>query len=266
MDLDFHHRPDLSSHFVEAYIQFSQDQELILLLPFYKCYRAYVRGKVESFKLDDPLIPDEEKREALLRAKRYFGLSHAYIQGKIKPLLIITTGLVATGKTVIAQALAQRIGAALISSDMVRKELAGIPATEHRFEEYEGGIYSPEFTLRTYQEVLHRAKEYLAQGRSAIIDATFRRGGERQRAKAVAEEMGAEFWIIETICPEEVAKERLEQRLREGTVSDARWEIYEAQRREFEAVKEVHPSHHIIIDTTPPLKEITPQIIEQLEG
>jgi len=49
------------------------------LLNFYKCYRAYVRGKVESFKLDDPYFPQEEKAKVLATAKSYFKLAGSYI-------------------------------------------------------------------------------------------------------------------------------------------------------------------------------------------
>lgn len=78
MDLDFHHQPGLSKHFVDAYVKSSQDKELLKLLNFYKCYRAYVRGKVESFKFDDPLIPKEAKTAILAAAKRYFELAEGY--------------------------------------------------------------------------------------------------------------------------------------------------------------------------------------------
>jgi len=50
------------------------------VLDFYKCYRAYVRGKVESFRLDDPNIPENGKKEALQRAQKYFSLAHRYSQ------------------------------------------------------------------------------------------------------------------------------------------------------------------------------------------
>lgn len=78
MDLDFHGRPDLSRHFVEAYVKVSGDEELLELLDFYKCYRAYVRGKVEGFKLDDPNISTEEKTRTLGVAQRYFELAESY--------------------------------------------------------------------------------------------------------------------------------------------------------------------------------------------
>jgi len=79
MDLDHYGRADLSHGFVSAYIDLSHDKELSELLDFYKSYRAYVRGKVESFKLDDPHIKQEEKARTLAIAKSYFGLAESYI-------------------------------------------------------------------------------------------------------------------------------------------------------------------------------------------
>ena len=69
----------LSKHLVNTYVELSHDEELLKLLNFYKCYRAYVRGKVESFKLDDPLISENEKAKALTAARRYFELAESYI-------------------------------------------------------------------------------------------------------------------------------------------------------------------------------------------
>ena len=78
MDLDFKGRRDLSDLFVERYVAYSGDQELKRLLPFYKCYRAYVRGKVIGFKLADPNVCNREKNAAGKEAKTYFELSAAY--------------------------------------------------------------------------------------------------------------------------------------------------------------------------------------------
>ncbi len=80
MDLDNYRRADLSRSFVDAYVALSQDNELPRLLNFYKCYRAYVRGKVEGFKLDDPHIPAEEKARTLSIARKYFELAESYIR------------------------------------------------------------------------------------------------------------------------------------------------------------------------------------------
>ena len=79
MDLDNYRRSDLSLSFVNAYVAKSQDNELLKLLNFYKCYRAYVRGKVGCFKFDDPYISPEERAEVLTTAKSYFELAASYI-------------------------------------------------------------------------------------------------------------------------------------------------------------------------------------------
>jgi aminoglycoside phosphotransferase family enzyme len=80
MDLDYHDREDLSRYLIRTYVEKSGDREVQNILEFYKCYRAYVRGKVESFRLDDPSIPEKEKARALKRAKKYFDLAHRYAQ------------------------------------------------------------------------------------------------------------------------------------------------------------------------------------------
>jgi aminoglycoside phosphotransferase family enzyme len=79
MDLDRYQHAALSRHLVNTYVELSQDSELMNLLRFYECYRAYVRGKVESFKLDDPYIPPEEKSRAVAVARDYFRLARSYI-------------------------------------------------------------------------------------------------------------------------------------------------------------------------------------------
>ena len=78
MDLDFQQKPELSKRFIEKYIAYSKDYELSQVLPFYKCYRAYVRGKVISFKLDDPNVSSEDKAAAEKEAQAYFKLAAQY--------------------------------------------------------------------------------------------------------------------------------------------------------------------------------------------
>ena len=78
MDLDFRGRHDLSDFFVEKYIKYSGDRELTKLLPFYECYRAYVRGKVVGFRLKDPNINDQGKLVAIKEAEAYFKLAYVY--------------------------------------------------------------------------------------------------------------------------------------------------------------------------------------------
>jgi aminoglycoside phosphotransferase family enzyme len=67
---------------VSVYYEFGEnpnDMELLKLYNFYQYCRAYIRGKVEGFKLDDPYIPEEEKAKVLAVAQSYFELAELYI-------------------------------------------------------------------------------------------------------------------------------------------------------------------------------------------
>jgi predicted kinase len=262
MDLDRYHRADLSRAFVNAYVSLSQDKELLQLLNFYKSYRAYVRGKVTSFMLDDPYIPDKEA--VLAAAQGYFDLAYRYT--KEKPLLLIMSGLVGTGKTTVAQALSRSLGFTVISADIVRKGLAGISPTERRFEQFSGGIYSKEFSRKTYDEMFAQAKELLSQGQSVILDASFKKRQDRLQARSLAEETKAGFAVVECRLDEETVKRHLEQRLKEGPVSDGRWEIYEQQKQGFDKITEFTSENHIILDTSQPMSNIVKMISERIFG
>jgi len=261
MDLDHYGRADLSRSLVKAYVAESGDKELLELLGFYKGYRAYVRGKVESFKLDDPYISKGEKEKTLEIAASYFDLARAYTRSR--PILFITVGLVGTGKTTLAQALAKRLGLAVISSDITRKQLAGVPLTEHRFEGLDSGIYSAELSRQTYDKLFAGAGGILSDGGSVILDASFIKAEERLKAKRLAEGTGADFFIIECTLDEENIKKRLARRLKQGSVSDGRWEIYRPQKKAFDPV-EAAPSKHAIIDTSKPIEENIRQILDKI--
>ena len=263
MDLDHYGRADLSYHFVKAYVASSGDKDILRLLNFYKCYRAYVRGKVESFKSGDPYVGEEERKMSWETARSYFDLADAYTWSK--PVLFITTGLVGTGKTALAQAMAKRLGLVALSSDVIRKQLAGIPLTEHRYEEFNHGIYSPEFTRQTYDELFSWARQYLTEGTSVILDASFIRSAERVKARDLAKESGADFFILECVLNEEAIKWRLAQRLREGSVSDGRWEVYLAQKQKLEPVTEVLPEKYFVVDAAKPVEENVRHILDRLD-
>ncbi|HEY5513004.1 MAG TPA: AAA family ATPase, partial [Geomonas sp.] len=169
------------------------------------------------------------------------------------PTLIITCGLMGSGKSALARELAFELGLTLERSDLVRKELAGRPPTGREAEGYQQGIYRAESTEATYQALLQRAGAALAAGRSVIVDATFRLASHRDAFRAVAERLGAPFFVLETRCDQGVIRERLEgRRLEPGEVSDGRWELFPSQLAEFEAPQ---PGQAISVDSSLPLAE-----------
>jgi len=248
MDLDYRGRQDLAQAFVGHYVNVSGDTGLQDVVDFYAAYSACVRGKVEGFLLDQAEVPPRERRRARDASRRYFGLACRYAESLPPAMLVITCGLPATGKSTVARALGQGGGFDVISSDIVRKELAGLAPTERRLEGFQAGIYAPDFTRRTYQELLDRARPLLLAGRSVVLDASFTRREHRRAAARLAKETGAQFACLFFDLPDDVIKARLAERFRKGRdPSDARPEIFAAQKRRFQRPSEVPVERRIVV-------------------
>jgi len=240
MDMDYRGHGELAGAFVDAYVEASGDRKLPGVTDFYKCYRACVRGKVEGFRSRAVEVPAGERRQAVRAARRYFELACRYAETLPPALLIITCGMTATGKSSLARRVGELAGIDVVSSDVVRKGLAGLAPSEHRFEPFRAGIYSPDFTGRTYEALLAEGRDRLRRGRSVILDASFLRREHRRAAARLAAEEGAQFACLLFQAGDDAVRARLARRLREGgDPSDARWEIYAAQKRRFQRPSEV---------------------------
>lgn len=113
MDLDAHGRPDLADEFIAAYVAASGDTTLPAVLPFYACYRAYVRGKVQSFQLDEAEVPRAQQRAVERLARQRFKLAGRYARPP-RPRLALVFGADAATRGNLAAALAGRLGAVLV--------------------------------------------------------------------------------------------------------------------------------------------------------
>jgi uncharacterized protein len=250
MDLDYRGYPEFSREFVKAYLRHSGDQDLMQLLPFYQCYYAYVRGKVIGFRLNDQAISAAEKKTAKLTAHKYFNLAAKYAAIPEKPLLIITTGLMGSGKSVLARNIGAILDAEVIRTDILRKEILNIRPEERHLEKFGEGIYSEEMTARTYEKAFEMAKSILAGGHSVIIDASFKRNEARLRAAQIAEESGSGFFAFQCECTSSAVHERLDRRMKVSRdASDGRWELFELQKSDYEKVSGLPKGAHIPIDT-----------------
>ena len=265
MDLDFHGFSLLSADLGARYLRTSRDWSLFLLLDFYKSYRAYVRGKVLSFRFDDPAIAKAEKGSALEEARVYFRWAHHYAGRLNRPALLITCGLMGTGKSTIAQALSEALGWPRLSSDALRKELASLSPREHRYEKFQQGLYSPAFSRKTYEALFERARNILDRGFSLIIDASFKKQRDRREAWLLAHQAGADFLLIECQVPEGEAQRRLALRLSDpNEPSDGRWELFGAQREVFEKVEEIGPDFHLTLRTEGSVEDCLGAIFQHL--
>lgn len=149
--------------------------------------------------------------------------------------MLVVCGGAATGKTRLAHAVAELADLSILSSDVVRKHLAGVDLTERA----PPGEYTPGASLRTYAELGRRASEAAARG-GVIVDATFRRRTDRDSfSRAYG---GPAPVFIECRAPAAVLTLRAAARTGElGVVSDATPEIVERQQAELEPLDEVAP-------------------------
>ena len=189
----------------------------------------------------------------------------AHEKQKKKPVLYVFFGMIATGKSTLAMAWARHKQLQHYNSDRVRKELAGIKPTESRRDTVDTGIYSGEFTQKTYEVLLGKAEAALRQGDSVILDASYQFERDRQDVRDLAKNLNSRVCFIRCQCSEVEMKHRL--RLREqdpAAVSDGRWEIYLRQKQRFEPPLELAESELITIDTQAPLAELLEELKRKL--
>jgi hypothetical protein len=238
MDLDLRGRPDLAATVRHHYLEIMGGRdEARLLLPFYQIYRAYVRGKVESFLSADPNADPTIRAQAASRARRYFNQALSYLCPT--SMLILTCGLMGSGKTTVGKALAATLGRELLRSDELRKEIAGIPSDQRQEVPFNEGIYSPALTRQTYDLLQERCLDLLQNGRRVIADASFAGRKQRERFLASARQAGHPVWLVVVECDRDTTLQRLDRRrAEEQDASDGRGALYDRQAAAFEPVTE----------------------------
>jgi predicted kinase len=236
MDLDYHGRHDLAADVIDEYVSMSGDAGAVTVIDFYKTYRAFVRGKVESFRLNDNGINYAEQAIAKNRAIRYFRLVRGYTErAHLKPTLFITCGLMGTGKSTLTEQLTFELGVRSYNSDLVRKQMAGISSDKQVSEGFNEGLYDQSAHDATYAELLRLAEQQLTTGSSVIIDAGFTHCIQRSPFTELAERYAVPLIILHLSCSENEIKNRLLLREASGrSVSDGRVDLLADQKAGFE--------------------------------
>lgn len=228
MDLDFNNKSSLSSIYVNTYQKLS-NKNILPYLDFFKSYLAYVRGKVLYFSL----INDQKNKDLENTIKRYFRLSAKYFNSSL-PTIFVISGLSGTGKSALAKRLSYQTNIKRLSSDEIRKELAGVPKHESAKADYNEGIYSPDFTKNVYSKMLDLAEREIQSNRSVILDATFNSDLYRNMIIDLTKKIDTDIVLIEREADCEIVTERLKKRaLKRNTSSDADLDIYKRQLSEY---------------------------------
>ncbi len=229
MDLERLGRADLAVRLLAWYREFSFEQHPASLAHHYIAYRAHVRAKVACLRAA------QGGEGAAEDARHLMGICLARLR-RAQVRLVAVGGPPGSGKSTLSDALSRHTGAALLRSDELRKDLAGLAHDARGTTRFGEGIYRPERTADVYRELLRRAERLLVLGESVVLDASWSSEREREAVRAVA--AGARARLIELRCdaPADLADERIAARDRAGgAASDATVGVARAMRARFDA-------------------------------
>lgn len=241
MDLERLGDAAAGSAFLDAYVELTGDPAPAALRDHYVAYRAFVRAKVACLRVSQG--DDASRRTADQLAR--LALRHLE-RGAVR--LVLVGGLPGTGKTTLASAVADEHGYVVMSSDRVRKELAGLSPEQPAPAAYGEDLYDAGATSATYATLLDRARRLLARGESVVLDASWTDADQRAAARALARDAHAELVEVRCYAPAAVASTRL--RTRAPGASDADDQVADTM-----AAREDSWPSATVVPTTGPLRD-----------
>ncbi len=265
MDLEHKGVSELSRYLCDQISLRLADPELLDLVPFYKSYRAYVRGKVAAMKSKEEEVDEAGREQGRREAKSYFQLALQSAIQATKPVVIVMMGRIGTGKSTQARMLAEATGWPLLSSDIIRKELAGIPIYTRGSSADRKNLYAKEMTNLTYHTLFEKAKDLVESGQHVILDATFSSKRHRDQLRDLLNTWDVSHSFFEVTASDDTIKERLAGREQSNhEVSDARLEDFQVISRKHQALSNSESRYVVSVSSEVPLQETTFEILRHL--
>jgi aminoglycoside phosphotransferase family enzyme/predicted kinase len=259
MDLERLGRADLAGEFLTAYREFAGDTWPDSLAHHHIAYRAQVRAKVAALAWEQADEDSAGQDRAAQEARQLLGLAAAHLAaGRIR--LVVVGGLPGTGKSTLAARLGDALGAAVLRSDVIRKQLAGWDSRTPAPAPFGQGLYRPEMTEATYGELVKQARTVLGAGQSVVADASWLDPAWREAARGLAAEVSADLAEVRCDLPIEMIVKRVDARAAAGDdLSDATADLV----KRLAASQQPWPSA-LTVDTTPPPALVAGNVLRTL--
>lgn len=237
-DLEVRGGNALAKTFLGRYCELIEDPELPVLLPFYQCYRALVRGKVTAARSP---VGDHA-------ASAYFTHAARVTWEPFQPFLVLLCGLTGSGKSTLAAELSRRLDMPLVSSNAIRKALSA------KTDRQNAGTSRHPIAEKTYARMLRDAEKEILTGRGAILDATFAQRANREKVNRMAAKHNVPVFLIHCFAADATIRFRLAQEAVDGSgACDQRWETYVEQKARCEPPSEVPVEDYLELNTAEPV-------------
>lgn len=246
MDLQDRQQKQLANRFLNTYLEDTGDYLGLVVLPFYLCYRAMVRAKVDALRLAQNSIQPDERVQSFKEFESYLQLANSYTKASA-PKLIIMRGMSASGKSTVSQQVLDELGAIRIRSDVERKRLFEVPKTASTSNGIEAGIYSVQASEQTYAKLAELATGVIRAGYTVIVDAAFLKYEQREAFQELAGKLNVSYIIMEVTASADVLRQRIKDR--KNDVSDADLGVLEHQLQNWQPLQENEIKHAISVNT-----------------
>lgn len=248
MDLEDHDRRDYAYRFLNGYLESTGYYKGLAVFNYYLVYRAMVRAKVSSIRLQQEIDTNEPIEEAEQEFNNYLRLALTYTKQQT-PSLYITHGLSGSGKSTLTQPLTEKLPAIRIRSDRERQRLFEEDKKNGK-SDIEAGIYTKDATRKTYVQLQQLAEGILTAGFNVIVDATFLKKEQRTPFKELAERLQVPMHILHFEASEESLRQRILSREQSGKdISEADLRVLEHQIDNYSPLDEDESDYSITIDT-----------------
>ena len=230
MDLAVNGRPDLANRLLNRYLECSGDYAGMATYRLYYVYHCLIRAKVYAIRADE--CEDAQERDEALAEMRRYTLPALSEVTDGQPALVVMHGLSGSGKTYVSGALAARLNAVRLRSDIERKRMHEVDERGSSHSPPGGGMYAQDVSRRTYERLRSLARELLEARHSVLLDAAFLSASERDAVRSLAQALGCEFLCVSVEAPREVLEQRLRERHAAGSdASEADIAVLDLQYR-----------------------------------
>ena len=253
MDLTYRGHGSLAERFLRAYAREADDFTLYGVVDYFCAYRAAVRAKVAALAATDAAIPAAQRERAARSATDHLALAERFLRRRGPGAAIAMCGVVGSGKSSVAERIADAVRGVVIASDRVRKSSEELGARRR------SGLptYAPERIAAVYEAMLERAAPVVESGRVAILDATHSETARR----------GISVILVETRCPRDETLARLALRQAAGRdPSDAGPAVYALSVARFEPPDEWPDDAHFVVEAGADPSAGVREIASRLQG